>query len=141
MITDFNTGADVVTPDEIKSYLSAKQKLGVLTAADIFKDVKAWVTESKLQDAIPSAVIEQYAMCAGRWIQCEEAISQFGFLAKHPTTGAAIASPYVAMAQSYLKQATAIWELIEEIARDNADKIVKTSPEDDKLDRLVSGGR
>ena len=33
-------------------------------------------------------------MSVSRWIQCEEAISEFGMLAKHPTTGNAIASPY-----------------------------------------------
>ena len=48
-------------------------------------------------------MVEQYAMSVSRWIQCEEIVSSTGFLAKHPTTGAAIASPYVSMSQSYMK--------------------------------------
>ena len=33
-------------------------------------------------------------MAISRWIQCEECITKYGFLAKHPTTGNAIPSPY-----------------------------------------------
>ena len=45
-------------------------------------------------------------MSVARWIQCESAISQYGFLAKHPTTGSAIASTYVGMAQPFMRQIT-----------------------------------
>lgn len=53
---------------------------------------------------VPAQLIEQYAMSVSRWIQCEEYITEFGFLAKHPTTGNAMPSPYVAMSQTYMKQ-------------------------------------
>ena len=39
-------------------------------------------------------LIEAYAQAFARYIQCEEAISKFGLLGKHPTTGAAIASQF-----------------------------------------------
>lgn len=58
-------------------------------------------------------------MSFARWIQCEEALSEYGFLAKHPTTGQAITSPYVSMSQSYMKQATQQWSLIYEIVKAN----------------------
>jgi len=48
-------------------------------------------------------------MSVSRWIQCEECITEFGFLAKHPTTGNAIPSPYVAMSQSFMKHANNLW--------------------------------
>ena len=50
-------------------------------------------------------------------MQCEQAISKFGLLGKHPTTGAAIASPFVAMSQSFGKQANVYWYEIYEIVR------------------------
>ena len=50
-------------------------------------------------------LIEAYAQAFARYVQCEQAISKFGLLGKHPTTGAAIASPLVAMSQSFGKQA------------------------------------
>lgn len=40
-------------------------------------------------------------------------------MAKHPTTGQAIRSPYVSMSQSYMKQATQQWSLIYEIVKAN----------------------
>ena len=54
-----------------------------------------------------------------RWIQCEDAISEFGFLAKHPTTGAAITSPYVAMSTNYMKQINQQWAVIFSIVKEN----------------------
>ncbi len=48
-------------------------------------------------------------MSVARWIQCEEAITEYGFLAKHPTTGNAIQSPYVAMSQNFMSQTNRLW--------------------------------
>jgi hypothetical protein len=42
-------------------------------------------------------LIESYAQAFARYVQCEQAILKSGLLSKHPTTGAAIASPFVAM--------------------------------------------
>lgn len=64
-------------------------------------------------------MVEQYAMSVSRLMQCEEAISEYGFLSKHPTTGAACASPFVAMAQNYQKQVNTIWYQIFQVVREN----------------------
>lgn len=53
-------------------------------------------------------MVEQYAFSVARWIHLERLISKYGYIAKHPTTGAPIQSPYVVMAQSYMKQVIAI---------------------------------
>lgn len=45
-------------------------------------------------------------------------ISEYGFLAKHPTTGNAIASPYVSMSQMYMKQVNQIWYQIYQIVKE-----------------------
>ena len=58
-------------------------------------------------------------MSTARWIQCETVTSELGFLAKHPTTGAAIQSPYVALANKYLTQANRLWSEIFELVREN----------------------
>ena len=42
-------------------------------------------------------LIESYAQAFARYVNCEQAILKSGLLSKHPTTGAAIASPFVAM--------------------------------------------
>ena len=74
--------------------------------------------KGKLEAGKPaSRLIEAYAQAFARYIQCEEAISKFGLLGKHPTTGAAIASPFVAMNQSFSKQVNVYWYEIYEIVR------------------------
>lgn len=74
-----------------------------------------------------------------RWIQCEEAISEFGFLAKHPTTGNAIASPYVAMSQTYMKQVNQVWYQIYQIVKENcAVEYGGRNPQDDLMERLLT---
>ena len=58
-------------------------------------------------------------MSVARWIQCEEAITEYGFLAKHPTTGNAIQSPYVAMSQNFMSQTNRLWMEIYQIVKEN----------------------
>ncbi len=73
----------------VKEYLSAQQRDGSsLEAAEIFKSTWLWLKKIGCERFVNKQLIEQYSMSVARWIQCEEAISSFGFLAKHPTTGA-----------------------------------------------------
>lgn len=48
-------------------------------------------------------------MSVARWIQCEDIISRFVFLSKHPTTGKPIASLYISMHQTFLARVNRIW--------------------------------
>jgi hypothetical protein len=78
-------------------------------------------------------------MSVSRWIQCEECISEFGFLAKHPTTGNAIASPYVAMSQQYMKQVNQVWYQIYQIVKENCSvEWQGATPQDDVMERLLN---
>jgi hypothetical protein len=73
-----------------------------------------------------------------RWIQCEHAISEYGFLAKHPTTNAAIASPYVTMSQNYMKQVNQIWYQIYQVVKENCSvEFSGNTPQDDVMERLL----
>jgi hypothetical protein len=96
---------DGVDMPPVKDFMKASQKSGKdLCAEEVFKSTWLWLKARGCERLVNRALIDQYAMSVSRWIQCEECISEYGFLAKHPTTGAAIASPYVAMAQSFMKQ-------------------------------------
>ena len=76
---------------------------------EVYEETWKWLAERNCAQLIPAQILEQYAMAISRWIQCEECITEYGFLAKHPTTGNAIPSPYVAMSQSFSKQANNLW--------------------------------
>ena len=67
----------------IKEYLKAKQKMGKdLCAEEVYKETWNWLKERGCANFINKQLIEQYAMSVSRWIQCEECISEYGFLAK-----------------------------------------------------------
>ena len=100
-------GEEMPEPGE---YLKARQRNGgELEAEKIYRETWYWLKERGCERLVSKQLIEQYAMSVSRWIQCEEAISEYGFLSKHPTTGAACASPYVAMSQQFMKQVNQIW--------------------------------
>ena len=83
-------------------------------------------------------------MSVARWIQCEEAVSEFGFLAKKPT-GTVFSSPYVTMAREYMKQANLSWYQIYQVVKENCTvDLGDKSPLDDVMERLLTarmGGR
>jgi hypothetical protein len=81
-------------------------------------------------------------MSVARWIQCEEAITEYGFLAKHPTTGNAIQSPYVSIGQNYMNQTNRLWLEIFQIVKENSTGDYKgANPQDDVMERLLSARR
>lgn len=123
----------------VREYLKAKQKNGnELCAEEIFRETYLWLKQRGCEMLVNNQLIEQYAMSVARWIQCEEAISEFGYLAKHPTTGNAIASPYVSMSRDYKKQVNADWFQIYQIVRENcAVEFEGISPQDDVMERLL----
>ena len=123
----------------VKEYMKASQKSGIeLCAEDVFKSTYLWLKERGCERFVNTQLIEQYAMSVARWIQCEEAISEFGYLAKHPTTGNAIASPYVSMSRDYKKQVNADWFQIYQIVRENCSvEYDGSSPQDDLMERLL----
>ncbi len=123
----------------VKEYMKAKQKSGVdLCAEDIYKETYIWLKARGCEKLVSTQLLEQYAMSVSRWIQCESCISEYGFLAKHPTTGSAIASPYVAMSQQYMKQVNQIWYQIFQVVKENCStEYSGATPQDDVMERLL----
>lgn len=140
-IPDNLVGADLEGNDmpPVKEYLSALQRDGKnLEAADIYKNTWLWLKKLSCEKFVNSQLIEQYAMSVARWLQCEEAITKFGFLGKHPTSGAPIQSPYVAMSQSFMKQANVSWLQIFQIVKENCTTDFRgPNPQDDAMERLL----
>lgn len=134
-ITDLK-GTDMPEPRE---YLKASQKNGMaFDAEDIYKETYNWIRERGCERLISKQLIEQYAMSVSRYIQCEQAVSEYGFLAKHPTTGQACASPYVAMSQSYMKQVNSLWYQIFQVVKENCSEEYKgTTPQEDVMEMLL----
>ena len=78
-------GEEMPTPSE---FLSARQRNGKPLGADeIFRETWLWLKERGCERLVNPRLIESYAQAFARFIQCEEAMSQYGLIGKHPTTG------------------------------------------------------
>lgn len=130
-------GVDMPKPQE---YLSALQKDGkVLNADKIYMETWEWLNNRGCANLVNPIMIENYAVSVARAVQCEEAISTYGFLSKHPTTGAPITSPFVAIAQGYLKQSQTTWNIIYQIVKENCGNAFNgQSPTEDIMEQLLS---
>lgn len=105
---------------KVEEWLKAKQQNGQEWSAEkIVTTTYTWLKERGCERMITMQQIYAYATAQARWIQCQEAISQYGFLAKHPTTGAPIESPYVKMAEKFQRQAAAAWYAIFQVVKEN----------------------
>ena len=83
-------------------------------------------------------LLEQYAMSVSRWVMCEIFINEYGMLARHPTSGNPIASPYVSMSQQYMKQVNQIWYQIYQIVKENCSvEWQGATPQDDVMEQLL----
>ena len=103
----------------IKDYLKATQRDGTeLRAGEVFLKTTLWLKANGCADVVTEQTVEQYAISIARWVHLEEMISKYGYIAKHPTTGAPMQSPYVTMAQAYAKQAMSIREEINRQIKD-----------------------
>jgi hypothetical protein len=109
-------------------------------APEIYEKTWQWLKERGCEQFVKVELIEQYALYIARWVQCEEGINSFGLLAKHPTTGSPIASPYVSMGLNFLKQANIIWGQIFQIVKENSSVAVGDhNPADDVMAKLLKG--
>ena len=131
------SGFDIPSP---KDYMLDSQKNGEkLRAEEVFTETYLWLKARNCENLVSRQLLDQYAMDVARWIQCQRAISEYGFLAKHPTTGAAIASPYVSMSREFSKQMNADWYQIYQVVKDNCSvEYGSTAPHDDFMEKLLS---
>ncbi|WP_418968463.1 P27 family phage terminase small subunit [Alloscardovia omnicolens] len=139
---DIGEGADLEGEDmpEPSAYLSAKQKDGhVLCADELYRETWAWLKERGCEALVSPRLLEAYAQNFARYIQCENAISTYGLLGKHPTTGGVVTSPFVSMSQSFQKQANLLWYEIFDIVKQNSTVSYQgQTPADDLMERLLN---
>ena len=121
-------GADMPKPAE---YLSARQKNGVPLGADeIYKETWLWLKQRNCENLVNKRLIESYAQAFARHIQCEDAMSSYGLLGKHPTTGGVMVSPFVQMSQQFQKTANMMWYQIYDIVKQNCTETFTDNPND-----------
>lgn len=122
----------------VRDFMKELQRDGTkLLADDVYTETYQWLKERSCEKIVSRQLVEQYAMSISRWIHCEQIVTKYGYISKHPTTGAAIASPYVAMSQNYMKQANQIWNQIFQIVRENCSVEFQGNPQEDMMEKLL----
>lgn len=142
--SDLDGGADLFGEDmpAPSDYLRARQKDGKPLGADVlFAETWHWLKDRGCEKFVNPRLIEAYSQAFTRYIQCEEAISIYGLLGKHPTTGGATTSPFVQMSQSFQKQANLIWYEIFDIVKQNCTTAFVGNPQEDAMEQLLSARR
>lgn len=113
------------------------------SATEVYTKTVCWIDSTGCLGLIPTDYIEEYSLCKARWFECEQMNARLGLLAKHPTTGQPMQSPYVQMAMTYLRQSDAAWSKIYEVVKDNCSTEFRQNgtPHDDIMERLLSTRR
>ena len=135
-------GAEIPAAEmpEPSEYLSAKQADGSeLRAAKIYTETMDWICRRGCGTLVNHRLVESYADAFARFIQCSEAVSHYGLIGKHPTTGGPIASPYTQLEQQYQKQAFMLWSEIWNIIKANSLTAFEDLSNVDPMERLLSG--
>lgn len=128
-------GTDMPAPRE---FLSELQRDGSeFLAKEIYENVWDWLKDRNCEQAVSPELIEHYALSEARMIQVEQLITKYAFLSKHPTTGQPMASPYVSIAQDYMKQARGAFAEIYQIVRENCSTEYKGNPREDLMEKLL----
>ena len=110
---------DTVDMPPPAEYLSAEQRDGRPLGADkIYIKICTWLKSVNCDKLVNPNLVEQYAICVARWVQCEEAITKLGFIGKNAKTG--------------------IWADISQVVKENCSIDVKFSnPQDDMMEALL----
>ncbi len=131
-VVEFNDGKGTALPKNPPEYLSAKAK-------EIYKTVYAWLEAIGCTVGILPYNLEEYAFCKARWLECEDMNTKHGLLVKDQN-GKPMPSPFVAMAQQYLKQTNDVWDKIYLVVRES--KLTtwnENNPNDDVMEKLLGG--
>lgn len=129
---------DDFTPPPPKEYLLAEQKGGGrLISEQIYQETYRWLKAVGCAGLVTKQLVENYSMAMARNIQCENILSNFGLLAKHPTTGEPTTSPFVKMSIDYLKQASQLWYQIYAAVRDNSTKSIGGTEQSEVMEVLL----
>ena len=115
--------------------------VGNKTAAVIYDSTVKWLKGLGCYEDVPIHLIEEFALCKARWIECERELQRNGLTAEHPTTKKPTKSFYTDISMNYLKQADAAYNAIVEIIRLNSTLQLSASPENiDSMELLLAGG-
>lgn len=114
-----NTISDVMLP-KVQDYMKVDQRTGKPLGADlILNDVVSWLKKIRCLGLVNPMLVEQYAMDRARWIQCQNALSEFGLIIKKQSNGNTVPTPFYTMLSGFEKSMNNSFYMINQVVRDN----------------------
>lgn len=114
----------IVSYEPPKEYLTAEQQDGEkLCSAQVYEETMQWLIEQGCERLIPAQLVQDYAQATARHIQSEKYLSEYGLIAKHPTTGEPTVSPFHKMNIESQKLAVQLWSQIYAVVKTHAERI------------------
>lgn len=109
------------------------------TALRLYESTVEWLKGLKCYNDVPNHLIEEYALCKARWLECEMELQRNGLKNEHPTTKKPIKSFYADMSMKYLQQADTAYNAILEIIKLNSSIQLSDAENMDPMERILSG--
>ena len=134
----FGDASDPAVVAKAPAFFDTEQKDGeAFLAREILGEITAWLAANHVLEKVPAHLLTMYATALARWMQAEEKVNKHGFLAKHPTTGAPIASPFVNLSLEFSKSAQGCWYQIYQMIKDTTGEKVKVAEPANSLMALM----
>ena len=114
--------------------------VGNKTATSLYDSTVEWLQGLGCYEDVPNHLIEEYALCKARWLECELELQRDGLTAEHPTTKKPIKSFYTEISMNYLKQADTAYNAIVEIIRLNSiSQLSAAAAYFDPMEKILTG--
>ena len=69
----------------VRDFMKELQRDGTkLLADDVYIETYQWLKERSCEKIVSRQLVEQYAMSISRWIHCEQIVTKYGYISKHP---------------------------------------------------------
>lgn len=107
-------------------------------AERVFRETWKYLSAAGVAEIVGIQQVQAFAQMVARWIQCEEAVSKMGIVARR-ASGSLVVSPYVTAGNDYLKMANNIWSGIVQVMKENSSTDWKTNKPEDAILRSFLG--
>ena len=111
--------SDVMIP-KVKDYMKMDQRTGKPLGADlILNDMINYLKKIRCLGLVNPMLVEQYAMDRARYIQCQNALSEYGLIIRKQSNGNTVPSPFYTMLSGLEKSMNNTYYMIDRVIRDN----------------------
>lgn len=121
----------------VKEYMVKQQASGnFLCSKEELEDIADWVDRNGCLKYVPHQLMEQYAMNRARWIDLQDKISQYQYMARKGN-GNPMVSPFYEMLSDEERKANSTFNIINQIVKEHSVNYQPFSPRDSKMAQIL----